>query len=229
MVVGSTPSGITSGTAIDNLRQIDNTRMSLTAEIFRTAVKALAKQWLAIYKDWASGYRVLKTVGAGESGGVFTWCASDINSFDVQFDTENELKYSEDAQKSNFLQAFQMGLFADESGQVPTSVRRMAWDYLHLGNSADFLGEDDIQKKNAQRENTYFGAGVIPEVDELDNHEIHAEEHRRYALGMEFRLMERKSPEYASALRAHLKQHEEIVAKAKAEQMARALAAQGAR
>lgn len=229
MVVGATPSGITSGTAIDNLRQIDNTRLSLTAECFRTAVKSLAKQWLAIYKDWASGYRVLKTVGLDDSGGVFTWCAGDINSFDVQFDTENELKYSEDAQKSSFLQAWQMGLFADESGQVPTAVRRKAWDFLHLGNAGDFVGEDDLQKKNAQRENTYFGAGVIPEVDELDNHAIHAEEHKRYALGMEFRLMERKSPEYASALRAHLKQHEEIIARANAEQMARALAAQNAR
>ena len=105
----------------------------------------------------------------------------------------------------------------------------MAWDYLHLGNAGDFLGEDDLQKKNAQRENTYFTAGVVPEVDELDNHIVHAEEHKRYALGMQFRLLERKSPEYASALRAHLKQHEEIIARANAQQMANALAAQNAR
>ena len=104
-----------------------------------------------------------------------------------------------------------------------------AWDYLHLGNAGDFLGEDDLQKKNAQRENTYFASGVIPEVDELDNHAVHAEEHRRFALGMEFRLLERKSPEYAGALRAHLKQHEQIIAREEAEKMARALAAQGAR
>lgn len=224
MVVGAAPSGVTSGTAIDNLRQIDNTRLSLTAESFRTAVKSLAKMWLRIYKDWSSNYRVLRTAGLDDSGAVLTWCVDDINSFDVEFDTENELKNSEDNQKANFLQAWQMGVFADENGVIPREFRRRAWEMLKIGNLSDMVTEDDLQRKNAQRENTYFGVGSVPKVDELDDHEIHVAEHRRFALGMQFRLLEKKSPEYAAALRAHIKDHESILAQKAAQQMAQAAA-----
>lgn len=226
MVVGAAPSGVTSGTAIDNLRQIDNTRLSLTAETFRVAVKTLARQWLAIYKDWASNYRVLKTVGINESGGVLTWCSDDINSFDVEFDTENELKNSEDAQKTAFLQAWQLGLFADENGRIPREIRLKAWDVMKIGGVNTMTTQEDLQRKNARRENTYFGAGIIPEIDELDDHAIHVDTHRQFALGMEFRVMEKKSPEYAQALREHIKKHEGVLAQKQAQMMAQAAMAQ---
>lgn len=221
MVVGATPTGVTSGTAIENLRQIDNTRLSLTAEMFRTAVRTLARQWLYIYKDRASGYRILKTAGEDNAGGVYSWCSDDINSFDVEFDTENELKNSEDNQRQNFLQAWQMGLFTDSDGVVPREVRLRAWELLKIGNTNAILEEDDLQRKNAQRENVLFEAGSIPEVDEqLDDHKIHAQVHKRYALGMRFRLMEKKSPEYALAFREHLARHEELASQPTPEEQA---------
>jgi hypothetical protein len=95
---------------------------------------------------------------------------------------------------------------------------------MKIGNLADMVTEDDLQRKNAQRENTYFGAGSLPAVDELDDHEIHVAEHRRFALGMQFRLLEKKSPEYAAALRTHIKDHESILAQKAAQQMAQAAA-----
>ena len=63
MVVGGTPNGVDSGKAIDSLRKIDNTRMSLTGENIRNAVKDLAIIWLAMYKQFAPGYRVVNIVG----------------------------------------------------------------------------------------------------------------------------------------------------------------------
>lgn len=220
MVVGAAPTGVTSGAAIDNLRQIDNTRLSITAESFRGAIRALAKQWLYIYKDRATGHRVLNISGEDGIGGVYAWCSDDINSFDVEFDTENELKNSEENQKNNFLSAWQMGLFADESGRVPREIRLRAWELLKIGNVGALLAETDLQRKNAQRENIYFEAGSIPKVDDLDDHEIHGEVHRRFALSQRFRLMERKSPEYAKAFRDHLREHGEILAKRAAKAMA---------
>lgn len=225
MVIGAAPTGVTSGTAIDNLRQIDNTRLSLTAETFRTAVRTLARQWLAIYKDWSSNYRVLRAAGIDDSGSVYTWCTDDINSFDVEFDTDNELKNSEEMQRNNFLQAWQMGLFADENGVVPKAVRRKAWEYLKLGGTNAQLAEDEMQEKNARRENSLFEAGVIPKVDELDDHALHVSEHRKYALGMQFKLLERRSPEYAVELRNHIKDHEKVIAEIQSKRAAMALAA----
>ena len=221
MVVGAAPRGVTSGTAIDNLRQIDNTRLSLTAETFRTAVRSLARQWLYIYKDRASNYRVLRTAGEDNAGGVYAWCSDDINSFDIEFDTENELKNSAENQRNNFLQAWQMGLFTDSDGQVPREIRLRAWDLLKIGNTNAMLAEDDLQRKNAQRENTYFEAGSIPEVDgQLDDHGIHLQVHKRFALSMRFRVLERRSPEYARAFREHIAQHEQLASQPTPEEQA---------
>ena len=221
MVVGAAPRGVTSGTAIDNLRQIDNTRLSLTAETFRTAVRSLARQWLYIYKDRASNYRVLRTAGEDNAGGVYAWCSDDINSFDIEFDTENELKNSAENQRNNFLQAWQMGLFTDSDGQVPREIRLRAWDLLKIGSTNAMLAEDDLQRKNAQRENTYFEAGSIPEVDDqLDDHGIHLQVHKRFALSMRFRVLERRSPEYARAFREHLAQHEQFASQPTPEEQA---------
>ena len=50
MVTGNTPSGITSGKAINNLMEIDNTRLSLTGDHIRGAIRKLAVLWLEIYK-----------------------------------------------------------------------------------------------------------------------------------------------------------------------------------
>lgn len=212
MVVGATPTGVTSGTAIERLRQIDNTRLSLTAETFRTAVCSMARLWLWIYKDRAANWRALQASGADNGGSVIVWSTEDITSFDVDFTTENELKNSPERQKENFLQAFQMGLFAGSDGTIPREIRAKAWELMRIGQTDDLMGLDDLQRKNAQRENTLFEAGSIPQVDgELDDHELHLDAHMRYALSMRFRILEKKAPEYASAFREHMNTHKSIL------------------
>lgn len=44
---------------------------------------------------------------------ALVWSSEDINSYDIEFDTENELLHNEELQKENFLQAFNLGLFTD--------------------------------------------------------------------------------------------------------------------
>lgn len=213
MVVGATPSGVTSGTAIERLRQIDNTRLSLTAETFRNAVLSMAKLWLTIYKDRAANWKALQASGMDNGGSVIVWSTEDITSFDVAFTTENELKNSPEQQKQSFLEAFQMGLFAGPDGTVPREVRVRAWELMRIGDTDDVMGLDDMQRKNAQRENTLLECGSLPKVDEqLDDHEIHLATHKRYALSMRFRLMERNSPEYAAAFREHMMIHKRLLA-----------------
>ena len=73
MVSGNAPSGVTSGTAIDNLMEIDNTRLSLTGEHIREAVRQLAVVWLEINKKYATVKRVVSTVGSNNIGNALVW------------------------------------------------------------------------------------------------------------------------------------------------------------
>lgn len=228
MVYGQAPSGVTSGKALDNLMEIDNTRLSLTGDHIRNSVRKLAIMWLEIYKKYATTHRIVNYIGSNNIGKAITWSREDINSYDVDYVTENELLLSEDAQKQRFFDMYNMGMFTDENGQIPIRVKLRALEYSKVGNYSDIMNINLLQMQTAQRENVFFENGVLPEVSDFDEHEIHIEEHLRYILQMDFQLLKKKKPEYAKALENHLKQHKEIIAmEAKQQMMAQMQGAMG--
>ncbi len=206
MVVGSSTPGVTSGTAINSLRQIDSTRIALTAENMRAGALATAKLWLALYKRYCPGTLTLAIAGENDAGGVLTWCAEDVNSYDVYFETENELRFSPEERKRAFLEAYQMGLFNREDGSVPGELRARAAELMRIGDISALEDEAALQRKRAERENTVFSlTGRLEGPGELDDDEIHIAAHRRFALQMRFDAMEGA----AGALIAHIRTHEE--------------------
>ena len=211
MVYGSTPSGVNSGKAISNLMEIDNTRLSLTGDNIRNSIRKLAILWLEIYKKYANTRRIVNYVGGNNIGKAIIWSNEDINSYDVDYVTENELLMSEDAQKQRFFDAYNMGLFTDSNGAIPARVKQKALEYMKVGNYTDIMNIDQLQIQAAQRENVFFENGVIPKISDFDNHEIHIEEHLRYILQMDFHLLKNKKPEYAKALEDHLREHKATI------------------
>ena len=213
MAIGSTPSGVTSGVAIENLREIDNTRLSLTGDHIRNSVKSMARIWLEIYKKYAKTSRTIRYMGTNEIGKAIIWSNEDITSFDIVFDTINELELSEEMQKQRFIEAYQLGLFTDENGQIPQRTKNYALEMMKIGNYTGLMNINQLQMQAAQNENVFFENGVIPEVSEIDDHSIHADEHLRFILQMRFQVLKMRKPEYAEQLIEHYKQH-----KAQAEQ-----------
>ena len=210
MVTGNAPQTNMSGTAISNLMEIDNTRLSLTGDHIRTSIRKLAVQWLEIYKRYATTHRIVNYVGTNNIGKALIWSADDINSYDVEYTTENELQMSEDMQKQRFFEAYNLGLFTDNDGRIPERVKLMALEFMKIGSYSDIMNLNSLQVQAAQRENVFFENGVVPKVSEFDEHEIHIEEHLRYILQMDFQILKHKKPEYAEALENHLKEHKQI-------------------
>jgi hypothetical protein len=211
MVTGNTPSGITSGKAINNLMEIDNTRLSLTGDHIRCSIRKLAVLWLEIYKLYATTLRICNYVGNNSMDKALVWSANDINSYDVDYITENELLMSEEMQKQRFFEAYNLGLFTDADGRIPERVKIRALEFMRIGNYSEIMNLNTLQIQAAQRENVFFENGVIPEVSEFDAHEIHIEEHMRYILQMNFQILKRKRPHLAAALENHIKEHKAIV------------------
>lgn len=210
MVTGNAPQTNMSGTAISNLMEIDNTRLSLTGDHIRNSIRKLAVQWLEIYKRYATTHRIVNYVGTNNIGKALVWSADDINSYDVEYTTENELQMSEEMQKQRFFEAYNLGLFTDNDGRIPERVKLTALEFMKIGNYSDIMNLNSLQIQAAQRENVFFENGVIPKVSEFDEHEIHIEEHLRYILQMDFQILKHKKPEYAEALENHLREHKQV-------------------
>lgn len=207
MVYGNLPSGVSSGAAIETLRSIDNTRLALSGENLRTMVRTLAMQWLKIYKRYVSGFRTVEISGMNDAGSVLTWCADDINSFDVEFDAENELVTNSEQQKQTFLSALSLGLLSGSDGRLPREVRRRALEMMKIGNYAELLGEDELHTQNARREATMLSEGITPKVGLYDDHEIHITEHKRFALQLSYVSLEKRSPHLCRAFEEHIFEH----------------------
>lgn len=227
MVYGAAASS-SSGKALDTRREIDLTRMSMTADNLRDGVIGMAKIWLALNKAYSTGHRVLTIAGRDDLAAVYTWSAEDINSYDVEFSAENELRHSRDQQKQEFIEAYQLGLFTDEKGMLSKEFKRRAWEVFRLGSLENVMDADDVQRKNADRENAYLEAGVIPKRFKYDDDEIHLDEHIKFALSTDYRLLLRRAPEYAALFDGHIEEHRaEIQKKQQAAQM-QAMAMQAA-
>lgn len=207
MVVGAAPSGVTSGTAIDNLRQIDSTRMSLTADNIRNGVLEMARIWLMLNKCYSSGYRVVMIAGQDDVGGVYTWCSEDINSYDITFSAENELRHSQDQKRQDFLNALSAGLLVGDDGRIDKRYIDIGLSLFGLDTASSSYTEADLQLKNANRENSYLESGVIPERGQYDDDEVHVEEHIKYALGADYRQLQKRAPEYCKMFDNHIEEH----------------------
>lgn len=196
-----------SGAALNTRREIDMTRMSLTADNIRDGVIQTAKIWLKLNKAYSIGYRTVLIAGDDDMAGIVTWCADDINSYDVEFSAENELRHSRDQQREDFVNALQMGLFTDDNGMVSKDIKRKAWELFKAGNMEDVLDLEDQQRKNARYEITQFQKGIVPREDKYADDEIHLEEHLRFALSNDYRQMEEKMPNWAAQFDQHIAEH----------------------
>jgi hypothetical protein len=204
MVFGQTPAGVTSGKAIENLRDIDNTRLALTGDYIRAAALEMAKLWLTLYKRYANTYRVIRYTGKNDVGSAIVWSKQDVTSYDVEFSTENELMFSGDAQWQRALQLLTAGV-QDENlyGEVVEQIRT----YIKAGVHNSELTINELQEQAAVREFVFLREGVLPTVKEIDDNSIHAKRHLKDLLQLEFQLMERENPETYRCAAAHYGEH----------------------
>ena len=161
------------------------------------------RSYYGIYKEMATTRRIIRTVGLNEIGNMLVWSNDDINSYDVVFDTDNELVVSEEMQRQRFIESYKMGLFMNSDGVISQRIKNKALNAMKIGAYSDMMSMHQLQVQAAQRENVFFENGIIPEISEHDDNAIHIEEHTRYILQMKFQLLKIKKPEYANELLKH--------------------------
>ena len=215
---GSTPSGVTSGAAINTLQSNDNTRLALQGGYLRECVRHLAKTWLSIFKRYASLYRAVQYVGANEVGSAIIWSREDISDYDVAFDTQNELEVSEAEQRERFLQAYQNGAYTDASGRIPQKIKNKMVSLSQGDYYKSLMSVNERQTQRAERENALFSERlVIPRIRDVDDDDIHLEYHTSFALETKFDLLMDSNPNACEMFEQHIKMHEERLNQKRAE------------
>jgi hypothetical protein len=204
-------SGVTSGKAIENLAEIDNTRLSLTGDNLRDCIKDLSKIWLSIYKKHATGYRTLRIVGGNDAGDALIWNTEDINSYDVYFDAENELIRSTDAQAQSFMNALNTGLLTNGDGSISEEVKERGRQLLKVNISEFDVSVYELQRQRANRENKLVRSGIPPVIMELDDHALHINEHTKELLQSDYLARKEKMPDVYAQFERHIAEHKAVI------------------
>lgn len=175
------PANVSSGTAISLLLEQDDTRISLTADSIRDAVRKIGKHVIRLYKQYAKTERIKRV--AGENGEIEITCfkASDLNSEDIVFDTVNEIEDNVSTRRAMVYDLLKLGLFTDERGVMSNRTRAKLFEILGFGNWENGRDIDEAHINKAGRENLILEEDFIT-PDPVDNHAIHIDEHTRLAV-----------------------------------------------
>ncbi len=202
----SVPSGMTSGVALQLLVEQDDTRLSLTAEQVRSAVRSMAKIILRLYKQFAARPRLVRFVGEDGDVELVRFTASDIGCDDVVFETENELTSTPAQRQSMLFDLLHLGLLSDENGKLSGAMRNRILDAVGYGGWEDARETSALQTANARRENMRCHASDLA-VREIDDDELHEAEHVRFMLTSEFNRLCDEQKGLHEKMLAHVRAH----------------------
>lgn len=196
------PSNVTSGIAISLLQEQDDTRISITAEEIRQAVKRIGQMILRLYKQFAANKRVKRIAGDNGAMQLHYFIGSQLASEDLVFDTDNELSDTPANRRNMVFELIKMGILHDENGRINDRNRVKILEMLGFGNWENSVDIDECHREKALRENLKASNGEEIKALDVDNHEIHIIEHTK-AL-----IQDKAEQSLIVKLLKHIKEHQ---------------------
>lgn len=207
----STPMRVTSATGLQLLLTQDENRLSSTLGSIERAVKAVGKQILRLYRQFAGSARLMTLAGENKKTQVYYFNAADLDVSDLQFDCQNGVTPEE--KKTTILRLYEAGLLTDEDGKMSTENKNRVLEAFGFGSLENARDISALHIAKAGEENLAMKKeDVCP--DEYDEHALHITEHTRFLLSSEFKKLKEKETlkkryvqhitEHKKAMKAHL-------------------------
>ncbi len=199
---------LSSGTALEILIEQDNSRLLRQAEEIRNSYIKVSKQMIRLYSQFSAGIRAIKTEDKFNKTKIIYIDKSCTQSDDVYLDNENELLYTTSQKKDMIFKLYASGLLSDDSGRLRPATKEKVLTLLGYKDLDYQKGIARLQEEKAQGENENMRKGNV-EVDEIDDHSIHIDEHTRYFLSEHLSLTKEQKQNFYS----HIKMHKEAMKK----------------
>jgi len=215
------PSGVKSGVALGIANEQDDTRISMTASRIADAMVQVAKQWLRLYRQFASEQRMVQCYGRDVD--IMTWHASDLNSDDVIIENSSALAETPAQRRQMVFDLINTGIFNKfETNPYSREGAKKILELIEVGHW-EFGIDDDytLHETRAKRENRMMKQGQMPMFQPFDDHDIHIEEHNEFRLSADYEqlLMTPQGQMIAQIFEQHVQQHQMYQAQMQQQQM----------
>jgi len=202
------PPGVKSGIALSIAVEQDDTRLSHTVGNIETGLVHAGKQWLRLYRQYATEKRLHRTVGSDLEIELIQWDASDIRSDDVVIETSALLAETPAQRRQMVFDLLNAGLFNDpETGRLTKEGRAKVFELLQFGHWEFTEDIDKLHISRAERENQQMAQGALPLVKDYDSHVIHLQRHTKFRLQSEYEQLNQQTN---SAVDEIFRQHTEM-------------------
>lgn len=175
-VSGATLSAI-SGYALSLLLEQDYSRLSVTTESIRSAVKEVCRKILRMYKQFVESERLIRISGDNGEVEVVAFKGSGLTSEDIVMESNSEMVETPATRKNMVLELLKYGLLSDENGKISNRNRAKIVEMLGFGNWEASRSREEMHIRKAAIENLDMSEGKKCEVEAVDDHELHVEEH----------------------------------------------------
>ena len=198
-----------SGSAIQLLMEQDEQRLQPTINEIKSALILIAKYTLRLYKQFAIVPRMLKLAGENGSVKMYYWDQNQISSDEVVFDTDHLLGETTATKRTMLLDLINAGLLYDDDGKFSHNMRKKCLDLLGFGVWEHSTDLQALHINRAKEENITFSSNSIVPL-EIDEHQIHINEHIAYILSSEIKLKENKE-EIEQRIIEHINMHKKYL------------------
>ncbi|MDD7157874.1 MAG: hypothetical protein PUH99_02615 [Firmicutes bacterium] len=182
MSTSNVPTTVTSGSALELLIEQDDSRLSVSADEIRSAIKEIGKMILRLYRQFGGSARITRCVGESGETEVLAWSASSLACDDIEVDTESEIGDSAAARRNTILELYSAGLLTGADGKIDESTRYKILRAFGFANLEHANGTSELQRARAKKENERLKAGSDAEVKSYDDHSAHIDAHTVFIL-----------------------------------------------
>lgn len=205
---GSTPPGVTAGTAISYLQEQDDSKLSHTVSSLEEGVERIGKHFLSHVQQFWEAQRKIKVVGDDGQFESFMFSRTDIRgNTDLKIEAGSAAPRSRAAKQA----------FITELGKMGWIPPDRALRYLDMAETGRLYEEMQIDSRQAQRENLKMKDGLPQGVNSWDNHEVHIIEHDNYRKRQAF---ENLSEDLKVLYEMHVQMHRQLLAQSMGQMIA---------
>ena len=196
-----------SGTALDILITQYEQRLSSASDNMKNAIKLLSKHILRLYKQFAVVPRLARIAGDNAEIDIFYFNANDISSDDVRFEAEDDLGETRTDRRNMIFSLIDKGLLSDEEGKLTSKMKVKILELLGYGLWENAQDQSELHIKKANKENLSLLDGKEEMPSEIDNHELHINEHICFMLNREFEEKCKNNKKIEEIFLKHIRNH----------------------
>ncbi len=196
-----------SGVTLELMISQDETRLNASVESIKIAMRDIAKKILKLYRQFAVFPRLARIVGENGDVEIFYFSSSDITSDDIIVDDYADTNQTLSQRREMIFNLLENGILTDEKGNLTNKMKTKIMEMLGVGAWESAQDINELHIKKADKENFKLLDGINLKPSEIDDHELHINEHVAFMLGEDFEKKKAKNPKIEQIFLEHVKAH----------------------